>query len=40
VKAALALLGMVEEEIRHPLTPLGAAKRDRLEAVLKEQGIL
>jgi 4-hydroxy-tetrahydrodipicolinate synthase len=40
VKAALALLGMVEEEIRLPLTPLGAAKRDRLEAVLKEQGIL
>jgi len=40
VKAALALLGLIGEEIRLPLTPLGAAKRDRLEATLKEQGIL
>jgi len=40
VKAALALLGLIGEEIRLPLTPLGAAKRDRLEAMLKEQGIL
>ena len=40
VKAALVLLGLVEEEIRLPLTPLGAANRARLQAVLKEQGIL
>ena len=40
VKAALALLGLIEEEIRLPLTPLGAANRARLQAVLKEQGIL
>ncbi len=40
VKAALVLLGLVEDEIRLPLTRLAAAKRDRLQAVLKEQGIL
>jgi len=40
VKAALAMLGQIEEEIRLPLTPLGAANRARLQAVLKEQGIL
>jgi len=40
VKAALALLGLIEEEIRLPLTPLGAANRARLQAVLKEQEIL
>jgi 4-hydroxy-tetrahydrodipicolinate synthase len=40
IKAALALLGLIGQEIRLPLTPLGAAKRDRLEAMLKEQGIL
>ncbi len=40
VKAALALLGLVDDEIRLPLTPLGAAGRERLHAVLKEQGIL
>jgi 4-hydroxy-tetrahydrodipicolinate synthase len=40
VKAALALLGWIDDEIRLPLTPLGAANRERLRAVLKEQGIL
>ena len=40
VKAALALLGQIDDEIRLPLTPLGAANRGRLQAVLKEQGIL
>jgi 4-hydroxy-tetrahydrodipicolinate synthase len=40
VKAALALLGLVEDEIRLPLTPLGAANRERVQAALKEQGIL
>jgi 4-hydroxy-tetrahydrodipicolinate synthase len=40
VKAALALMGLVDEEIRLPLTPLSAANRGRLQAVLKEQGIL
>ena len=40
VKAALALLGWIDDEIRLPLTPLGAANRERVRAVLKEQGIL
>ena len=40
VKAALAMQGLVEEEIRLPLLPLGAAHRARLQAVLKEQEIL
>jgi 4-hydroxy-tetrahydrodipicolinate synthase len=40
VKAALALLGLAEDEIRLPLTPLTAPNRERLRATLKEQGIL
>jgi 4-hydroxy-tetrahydrodipicolinate synthase len=40
IKAALAQLGWIEEEIRLPLTPLDAPKRARLQAVLKEQGLL
>jgi 4-hydroxy-tetrahydrodipicolinate synthase len=40
VKAALALLALVDEEIRLPLTPLAAAHRGRLQAALKEQGLL
>jgi 4-hydroxy-tetrahydrodipicolinate synthase len=40
VKAALALMGRIDDEIRLPLLPLGAAGRGRLQAVLKEQGIL
>jgi 4-hydroxy-tetrahydrodipicolinate synthase len=40
VKAALALMGRIDDEIRLPLLPLGAARRGRLQAVLKEQGIL
>jgi 4-hydroxy-tetrahydrodipicolinate synthase len=39
-KAALAELGLIGEEIRLPLTPLGAARRERLQAALKEQGLL
>lgn len=40
VKAALAILGLAQDEIRLPLTPLGASNRERLQATLKEQGIL
>jgi 4-hydroxy-tetrahydrodipicolinate synthase len=40
VKAALALTGQIGEEIRLPLTPIGAPNRERLQAVLKELGIL
>jgi len=40
VKAALALLGWIDDEIRLPLLPLGAANRERVRAALKEQGIL
>ena len=39
VKAALASLGLIDDEIRLPLTPLAAAKRERLNAILKEQGL-
>jgi 4-hydroxy-tetrahydrodipicolinate synthase len=38
VKAALALQGLVGEEIRLPLTPLTPANRERLRVVLKELG--
>ncbi len=40
VKAALELQGLADDEVRLPLTPLGAANRERLQAALKEQGLL
>ncbi|MDE0887313.1 MAG: 4-hydroxy-tetrahydrodipicolinate synthase [Myxococcota bacterium] len=40
VKAALALMGLVDDEIRLPLTPIGEANRERLALVLKETGAL
>jgi 4-hydroxy-tetrahydrodipicolinate synthase len=40
VKAALALMGLVGEEIRLPLTPITPANRERLQGVLKEVGLL
>ena len=36
VKAALAMLGLIGDEIRLPLTPLTEPNRDRVQAVLKE----
>lgn len=40
VKAALALRGLVSDEIRLPLLPLSRANRERLQVVLKEFGLL
>ena len=40
VKAALAMLGVIEEEYRLPLVPLSAANREKLKAALKASGIL
>jgi 4-hydroxy-tetrahydrodipicolinate synthase len=40
IKAALALLGTIADDIRLPLTQITQANRDRLQAVLKETGIL
>ncbi len=40
VKAALALMGLVQDEIRLPLTQITQSNRDRLQAVLKEVGLL
>lgn len=40
VKAALALRGLIQDEIRLPLTPLSAPNRDRLQVVMKEFGLL
>lgn len=40
VKAALALLGQIEEEIRLPLVPVSAASREHLKATLKACGLL
>ena len=40
VKAAVALLGLIDEEIRLPLTPLTDANRERLQVVLKELGLV
>jgi 4-hydroxy-tetrahydrodipicolinate synthase len=40
VKAALAMIGMVEEIYRLPLVPMSPANRDRLEQVLTESGEL
>jgi len=40
VKAALAMLGVVKEEYRLPLVPMGAANREKLRATMKACGIL
>lgn len=40
VKAALAMLGQITEELRLPLVPLNPANRARLEATLKTCGLL
>jgi 4-hydroxy-tetrahydrodipicolinate synthase len=40
VKAALALLGMIQEHYRLPLTPMQPAHRQRLEAELRRVGLL
>jgi 4-hydroxy-tetrahydrodipicolinate synthase len=40
VKAALAMLGICEEEYRLPLVPMGARNRETLKATLKACGVL
>ena len=40
VKAAMAMLAGIADEIRLPLTPLTPPHRERLRMVLKEQGLL
>jgi 4-hydroxy-tetrahydrodipicolinate synthase len=40
VKAALAMMGLIEEEYRLPLVKMGEGNRARLKAVLKELNIL
>jgi 4-hydroxy-tetrahydrodipicolinate synthase len=40
VKAALEIMGLIDGEIRLPLTPLGDAHRERLQLVLKDLGAL
>ena len=40
VKAALALMGVMQDEIRLPLTSLTPPNRDHLQAVLKDMGVL
>jgi len=39
VKAALAMQGLIQEELRLPLAPLSAANRQRLKATMKACGI-
>jgi 4-hydroxy-tetrahydrodipicolinate synthase len=40
VKAALAMLGMMEDELRLPMVPISAASRDKLRKTLKAVGVL
>ena len=40
VKAALAMMGMIEEQYRLPLSPMAPANRARLEAAIKTAGLL
>jgi len=40
VKAALAMRGLIRDELRLPLTPISPPSRERLQVVLKELGIL
>jgi len=40
VKAALAMMGMIQEEYRLPLVPLSPANREKLRQTLKSSGLL
>ncbi len=40
VKAALAMMGVIEEEYRLPMTPMSAKNREILKATLKQCGVL
>ena len=40
VKAALAMMDLVQEEYRLPLVPMSAANRKTLQATLKAVGVL
>jgi 4-hydroxy-tetrahydrodipicolinate synthase len=40
VKAAVAMMGMIEEVYRLPLVPLGDKNRERLKSVLRDLGLL
>ncbi len=40
IKAALAMRGMLEETYRLPMCPMESANKDKLKAVLQEQGLL
>ena len=40
VKAALALMGLLEENLRLPLVPVTAKTRERVRGVLEELGLL
>jgi len=40
VKAALAMRGLIHEELRLPLVPISNGNRERLQAVMKELGLL
>ncbi len=39
IKAAMAMLKMIREELRLPLTPLAESKKDRLEEILSDYGL-
>jgi 4-hydroxy-tetrahydrodipicolinate synthase len=40
VKAALAMMGLIEEQYRLPLSPMSPANRERLQGVLTDLGLL
>jgi 4-hydroxy-tetrahydrodipicolinate synthase len=40
VKAALAMMGLIENEFRLPLVPISVASREKLRATMKACGIL
>ncbi|MDR2401591.1 MAG: 4-hydroxy-tetrahydrodipicolinate synthase [Deferribacteraceae bacterium] len=39
IKAALAMLGMIREEYRLPLVPMGEANREKLKGIMKDMGL-
>jgi 4-hydroxy-tetrahydrodipicolinate synthase len=40
VKAVLAMMGMIEENYRLPMVPIGAANREKLTQIVRELGLL
>ena len=40
VKAALAMMGLIEENYRLPMVPISSANREKLQEIVEQTGLL